>query len=142
MGDKDGVALTLADLAKIARLRGDLRAALVGYKQARAIAQEIADNRAVAYAAGGPHLPMTVKRPGVPISRVLCEKWARRRGMQRWLAGTRFRGIEPMHPTAYQSLRERYGYSKTPMRLICIRALTGPTGNARTTVLARSDSSP
>ena len=38
---------------KIARLRGDLKAALVGYKEAQAIAQEIADNRAVAYALAG-----------------------------------------------------------------------------------------
>jgi tetratricopeptide (TPR) repeat protein len=53
MRTQDGVALTLADLAKIARLRGDLKAALTSFKEARAIAQEIADKRAVAYALAG-----------------------------------------------------------------------------------------
>jgi eukaryotic-like serine/threonine-protein kinase len=52
MRAQDGVALTLADLAKIARLRGDLKAALSSYKDP-AIAQEIADKRTVAYALAG-----------------------------------------------------------------------------------------
>ena len=53
MGDKDGVALTLADLAEVARQRGDLKAALAGLKEARRIAHEIDDKRAVAYALAG-----------------------------------------------------------------------------------------
>ena len=52
MRAQDGVALTLADPAKIARLRGDLKAALSSYKDP-AIAQEIADKRAVAYVLAG-----------------------------------------------------------------------------------------
>jgi len=53
MGDKDGVALTLNDLAEVARRRGDLQAALIGYKEARTIAQEIDDKLAVANTLAG-----------------------------------------------------------------------------------------
>jgi tetratricopeptide (TPR) repeat protein len=53
MGDKDGLALTQADLAEVARRRGDLPAALAGYREAGAIANEIDDKRAVAYALAG-----------------------------------------------------------------------------------------
>jgi len=53
MGDKDGVALTLADLAEVERRRGDLEAALASYREARAIAKEIDDKRAIAYALSG-----------------------------------------------------------------------------------------
>ena len=40
----------LADLAEVARRRGDLEAALASYREARAIANEIDDKRAIAYA--------------------------------------------------------------------------------------------
>ena len=49
----DVIALTLADLAEVERRRGELKKALSDYQEARTVAQEIDDKRAVAYSLAG-----------------------------------------------------------------------------------------
>jgi hypothetical protein len=66
MRAQDDVARTLADLAKFARLSGDLKAALSSYKDP-AIAQEIADERAVAYALAGATHGFVLPKHHVPL---------------------------------------------------------------------------